>query len=110
MPRRRKTSVPDEAIAPVPEALLEQFARAGPLTAEEVEAAMRRFKKALIERALGGELTHHLGYAPGAEKPDATTKLSGLLYCPGIASQPSSTPSPEASPTCRIFLAQPGGA
>src|SRR6185295_17651282 len=57
----------------VPEALLEQFARAGPLTAEELEAAMRRFKKVLIERALGGELTHHLGYAPGAEKPDATT-------------------------------------
>jgi transposase-like protein len=34
---------------------------------------VRRFKKALIERALGGELTHHLGYAPGAEKPDETT-------------------------------------
>jgi putative transposase len=73
MPRRRKTPVPDEATAPVPDALLEQFARAGPLTAEEVEAAMRRFKKALIERALGGELTHHLGYAPGTDKPDATT-------------------------------------
>ena len=27
------------------------------------------FKKALIERALGAELTHHLGYAPGSEKP-----------------------------------------
>jgi transposase-like protein len=34
---------------------------------------MRRFKKALIERALGAELTHHLGYPPGTEKPDATT-------------------------------------
>jgi transposase-like protein len=27
------------------------------------------FKKALIERALGAELTHHLGYASGADKP-----------------------------------------
>src|SRR4030095_14483168 len=32
--------------------------------------ASRRFKKALIERALGGELTHHLGYPPGATKPE----------------------------------------
>src|SRR5213593_697158 len=39
-----------------------------------------------------------------------TQKLSGCLYCPGMASQPSNTPSPEASPACRIFLAQPGGA
>ncbi len=27
------------------------------------------FKKALIERALGAELGHHLGYAPGAARP-----------------------------------------
>ena len=31
---------------------------------------MRRFKKAIIERALGGELTHHLG---GGTKPEDTT-------------------------------------
>jgi len=40
---------------------------------EELEAMVRRFKKALIERALGGELTHHLGYAVGGAKPEATT-------------------------------------
>ena len=34
---------------------------------------MRRFKKALLERALGGEMTHHLGYPPGGTKPEATT-------------------------------------
>ena len=34
---------------------------------------VRRFKKAIIERALGGELTHHLGYAAGAAKPEDTT-------------------------------------
>ncbi len=31
------------------------------------------FKKALIERALGAELSHHLGYRPGAEKPEDST-------------------------------------
>jgi len=45
----------------------------GPLTPEELEVAVRRFKKAIIERALGAELTHHLGYAPGAGKPEDTT-------------------------------------
>jgi putative transposase len=33
---------------------------------------MRRFKKALIERALDGELTHHLGYPPGTAPPADT--------------------------------------
>ena len=27
-------------------------------------------KKALIERALGAELSHHLGYAPGSTRPE----------------------------------------
>jgi transposase-like protein len=30
-------------------------------------------KKALVERALGAELTHHLGYAPGESKPEGQT-------------------------------------
>jgi transposase-like protein len=34
---------------------------------------VRRFKKAIIERALGGEMTHHLGYARGGQKPDDST-------------------------------------
>jgi transposase-like protein len=33
----------------------------------------RRFKIALIERALGAELSHHLGDAAGAAKPELTT-------------------------------------
>ena len=48
--------------------ILDQFVRQGPLTPEELDAAVRRFKKAIIERALGGELTHHLGYAPGGDQ------------------------------------------
>ena len=61
MPRTRKPKPTD-----VPDAVLDHFA--GParvMTALEVEEAIRRYKKALLERALGAELTHHLGYAPG---------------------------------------------
>lgn len=70
MPRRRKALTPDAPLAPVPSEILDQFVRQGPIPAEELDAAVRRFKKAIIERALGGELTHHLGYPPGGAKPD----------------------------------------
>ena len=74
MPRKPKPEKPGaEILAPIPANILDQIVRDGPLTAAEVETATRRFKKALIERALGAELTHHLGYAPGAPKPDLTT-------------------------------------
>ncbi|MGN4024534.1 IS256 family transposase, partial [Burkholderia gladioli] len=38
-------------------------------TADAINAATLALKKALIERALGGEMNHHLGYSPGAPKP-----------------------------------------
>src|SRR5215210_3866161 len=71
MPRKRKPA--DPALAPVPSEILDQFVRPGPLSAADVDAAMRRFKKAIIERALGAELTYHLGYPAGAAKPDEVT-------------------------------------
>jgi transposase-like protein len=52
--------------------LLDQIV-SGPMTGEAVNAASMAFKKALIERALGAELGHHLGYPSGAAKPDAAT-------------------------------------
>src|SRR2546421_325376 len=73
MRRKRKSLTPDTPLAPVPSEILDQFLRQGPITAEELNDAVRRFKKAIIERALGGELTHHLGYPPGGAKPDAAT-------------------------------------
>src|SRR2546421_9253380 len=73
MPHRRKALMPDAPLAPVPSEILDQFVRQGPISAEELDAAVRRFKKAIIERALGGELTHHLGYPAGGLKPDDTT-------------------------------------
>ena len=70
MRRTRKTVGSHEELAPISAEILDQLVKQGPLTADELEAAVRRFKKAIIERALGGELTHHLGYPPGAPKPD----------------------------------------
>ena len=73
MPRRQKISASEAPLAPIPSEVLDQFVGQGPLTPEELEAVVRRFKKAIIERALGGELTHHLGYAVGANRPHDTT-------------------------------------
>ena len=73
MRRTRKSLTPDTPLAPVPSEILDQFVGQGAISHEELDAAVRRFKKALIERALGGELTHHLGYRPGGSKPEETT-------------------------------------
>jgi putative transposase len=73
MRRKRKSLTPEAPLAPVPSEILDQFVRQGPISPEELEAAVRRFKKAIIERALGGELTHHLGYPPGGTKPEDTS-------------------------------------
>jgi putative transposase len=69
MPRTRKPKPTD-----VPETILDEFAGpARPMSQVEVDAITKRFKKALVERMLGGELTHHLGYPPGGEKPPEVT-------------------------------------
>ena len=74
MPRKPKPEKPgDEVLAPIPSEVLDQIVRDGPLTAADVETASGRFKQALIERARGADLTHHLGYAAGAVKPELTT-------------------------------------
>ncbi|MEO7474230.1 MAG: IS256 family transposase [Gemmatimonadales bacterium] len=39
-------------------------------TPADLDALFRRMKKVLVERALGAELSHHLGYAPGEPKPE----------------------------------------
>jgi putative transposase len=59
-------------LAKIPPELLDQLVK-GPMTAEAVEDVSRAFKKALIERALGAEMSHHLGYPAGGEKPESAT-------------------------------------
>jgi putative transposase len=73
MPRKAKLSTSEAPLAPIPAEILDQCVRQGPLTPEELDAVVRRFKKAIIERALGGEMTHHLGYARGGGKPEDST-------------------------------------
>jgi putative transposase len=75
MPRKPKAQ--PAALPVIPAELLEQFGN-GPMTAEAISAATLALKKALIERALGGEMNHHLGYPPGAAKPaNATNQRNG---------------------------------
>src|SRR5690606_30310886 len=66
---RPKKAAP--ALPAIPKEILDQFGP-GLMTAEAIEAATMALKKALIERALGAELSHHLGYPPGAAKPQET--------------------------------------
>ena len=56
----------------VPKELVAHFLT-GPMTGESIETAGVAFKKALIEAALNAELGHHLGYEPGAAKPEGVT-------------------------------------
>ena len=58
------------ALPKIPKELLDQIVAEGPMTAKQINATTMALKKALIERALGGELSHHLGYAPGAARPE----------------------------------------
>lgn len=73
MPRKPKSSTSDAPLALIPAEILDQFVPQGPMTPEELDAVVRRFKKAIIERALGGEMSHHLGYARGGGKPEEST-------------------------------------
>src|SRR4051812_15717504 len=57
------------ALPSIPKELIDQFVT-GPMTGEAVNEATAAFKKALIERALGAEMSHHLGYPSGASKPE----------------------------------------
>lgn len=55
----------------IPHELIDQFID-GQMTSNSIEVASAAFKRALIERVLTGELSHHLGYLPGQEKPSET--------------------------------------
>jgi len=70
MPSKRKQSEVAKVAAEVtiPPELLDQVVK-GPMTPEEVQAVCLSLKKAIIERAMGAELSHHLGYPPGQARP-----------------------------------------
>ena len=70
-----KANKVDRAVAKlpsIPKELVERFLT-GPMTEAAINAAGLAFKQALIEASLNAELSHHLGYPPGAEKPEAAS-------------------------------------
>jgi transposase-like protein len=77
MPSKTRKPKAASVLPTIPKELVDQFVN-GPMSAEAVNSASLAFKKALIERGLGAELTHHLGYAAGTDKPiDAKKHRNG---------------------------------
>lgn len=72
MPRKKKfnasSETPPAAEPKIPKELLDQLIT-GPITQGEFESIYRALKKAIIERAMGAEMTEHLGYKHGEPKP-----------------------------------------
>jgi transposase-like protein len=73
-PKRKRSSVAAQVAArgPLPELppeLMDQLVK-GPMTPSEVKDLMLAFNKALIQRAMNAELSHHLGYKAGQDKPE----------------------------------------
>jgi putative transposase len=70
MPSRSKRVEREVSKLPsIPKELVELFL-SGPMSGEAINEAGIAFKKALIEASLNAELSHHLGYAPGGDKPE----------------------------------------
>jgi putative transposase len=80
MTRTKKNAsdeAPKRALPASAEKLLDELVT-GPMTAEAVQDTIMQLKKALIERALGAEMGHHLGYQNGEPPPeDATNHRNG---------------------------------
>ena len=73
MPSRAKTVARQVARLPsIPKQLVDLFLT-GPMTGEAINEAGAAFKKALIEASLNAELSHHLGYEAGAERPESVS-------------------------------------
>src|SRR5271166_4735770 len=67
--RAKKVSRDVAKLPSIPKELVDRFLT-GPMTGEAINKAGVAFKKALIEASLNAELSHHLGYAPGSDKPE----------------------------------------
>ena len=77
MPSKKKPAAAGMTALPsIPKELIEQLTGgATPMTADQINATTMALKKALIERALGAELSHHLGYPPGSVRPEEVANL-----------------------------------
>jgi transposase-like protein len=52
--------------------LLDELVK-GPMSPTDVQALFQSFKQAVIERAMGAEMSHHLGYREGEARPEGET-------------------------------------
>lgn len=70
MPRKSRKSPASAAKTSfqIPSELLDQVVK-GPMSGEEINNLCLSLKKAIIERAMGAEMSHHLGYRPGESRP-----------------------------------------
>lgn len=72
MPTKKKTGKASAGVLPkLPKEVLDLLP-SGVMTAGQIEEMTGGLKKALIERALGAELSQHLGYGSGEERPTET--------------------------------------
>ena len=80
MPSRAKKVEREAAKLPsIPRELVALFLD-GPMTGEAINEAGLAFKKALVEASLNAELSHHLGYEAGADRPEpATNQRNGSM-------------------------------
>lgn len=74
MPRQTKTAAASgkAALPQLNQQMLEELIP-GPVTKEQFTDIFENFKKAFIERAMGAEMSHHLGYGSGQAKPEGVT-------------------------------------
>jgi len=76
MPTKKRTVAAQAAArGPLPEMppeLIEQLVQR-PMSASEVQDLFLSFQKAVIERMMNAEMSQHLGYKPGADKPEGQT-------------------------------------
>ena len=73
MPRKTNTATADKKALPQFSTELLATLVPGPITPGQFEDLVAQFKKAVIQRAMGAEMSHHLGYAPGQDKPTGVT-------------------------------------
>jgi putative transposase len=74
MPRNSKTAAASgkAALPQLSQQMLQELIP-GPVGKEQFTDIFENFKKAFIERAMGAETSHHLGYGAGQAKPEGAT-------------------------------------
>ena len=76
MPTKKRTLAAQAAergpLPSIPPELIEQLVQ-GPMTPSEAQDLFLSLQKAVIERLMNAEMSQHLGYKAGEDKPDGQT-------------------------------------